>query len=627
MSDDNPPQWRSKKREEIPNAKKLMTCRKIIDIMGVYRRYDMDERRDRRRRPNPEGRRTDRARRRKLQRQRKRRRRIFISIVVLLIAVIAAAIVIWKKYGPSHADADLNNYFGIKEKNQAALTINNEIPDVQAKKEGSQIYVEYTAVRDYINSRFYWDSNENKLLYTLPDRTLSISAGATEYDTADGTQTTDYEIVKSEGGIAYIALDFVKEFTDMEVSVQENPDRAVIVTNKKENHASVQKDTEVRVLGGVKSPVLTKVSKSDEVVVIEEAGDWKKIRTKDGFIGYVKAGSLGKEEEKTRESTYQEPEYTNIQKDYRINLGWHQVTSQAANDNVSSVVANTKGLTTLSPTWFSIADTNGTITSLASKSYVDYAHQQGMEVWGLIDNFSNQVDTLAVLSNTQSRANIISQLIAEADSVGMDGINVDFEQITTEMGEHYIQFIRELSVACRAKGLVLSVDNYVPKGYTSHYNRKEQGIVADYVIIMGYDEHYSGSEEAGSVASIGFVQEGIEETLKEVPKEKVINGIPFFTRLWSESEADGVQSTAMGMEEAAKAVADAGASVSWDAETEQNYAKWTADGKTYQIWLEDGKSIESKLKVMKEYDLAGAAAWKLGFETSDIWDIMAQYLN
>ena len=220
---------------------------------------------------------------------------------------------------------------------------------------------------------------------------------------------------------------------------------------------------------------------------------------------------------------------------------------------------------------------------------------------------------------------MISQLITEAQNSGLDGINVDFEQITEEMSDHYIQFIRELSVECRKNQIVLSVDNYVP-GFTSHYNREEQGIVADYVIIMGYDEHFAGSEEAGSVASIDFVREGITETLKEVPKEKVINGLPFFTRLWIESSS-GLTSQAIGMQEAETAVANAGVTASWDEETQQNYAEWTADGNTYKIWLEDEQSLEAKLKVMQEYDLAGAAAWKLGFEKSGIWELISRYVN
>lgn len=563
--------------------------------------------------------------RRQIRRRKKRRKRILILLLLLLIAVIAAGIVLWIRYGPSREEADKNEYFGITDTSQVGLAIDNQIPDVKSMKEGSEVYLDFDSVHDYVNQRFYWDSNENRLLYTLPDRTLSIPAGATEFESEDGTQTRDYEIVKVENDTVYLALDFVKEYTDMSLDVYENPDRAVIVTNKEENHARVSKDTEVRILGGIKSPILTEISKSDDVVVIEEAGSWMKVRTVDGYIGYVKSNTLKKAEKQTRKSEYEEPEYTNIQKDYKINLAWHQVTSQAANENVASVIAGTTGLTTISPTWFTIQDTNGNITSLASSAYVDAAHQAGLEVWGLVDNFTNQVDTLAVLSNTQSRANMISQLITEAQNSGLDGINVDFEQITEEMSDHYIQFIRELSVECRKNQIVLSVDNYVP-GFTSHYNREEQGIVADYVIIMGYDEHFAGSEEAGSVASIDFVREGITETLKEVPKEKVINGLPFFTRLWIESSS-GLTSQAIGMQEAETAVANAGVTASWDEETQQNYAEWTADGNTYKIWLEDEQSLEAKLKVMQEYDLAGAAAWKLGFEKSGIWELISRYVN
>ena len=291
---------------------------------------------------------------------------------------------------------------------------------------------------------------------------------------------------------------------------------------------------------------------------------------------------------------------------------------------MASVIAGTTGLTTISPTWFTIRDTNGNITSLASSAYVDAAHQAGLEVWGLVDNFTNQVDTLAVLSNTQSRANMISQLITEAQNSGLDGINVDFEQITEEMSDHYIQFIRELSVECRKNQIVLSVDNYVP-GFTSHYNREEQGIVADYVIIMGYDEHYVGSE-AGSVASLPWVEQGIQDTLDEVPAERVINAIPFYTRLWR-TTGGNVTSEAIGMDQAQQTIADNNVETYWDKTTSQNYGKYDIDNSTYQIWLEDAQSVAEKVKLVSKYDLAGVSAWKLGFENNVIWQVISDNLN
>ena len=236
---------------------------------------------------------------------------------------------------------------------------------------------------------------------------------------------------------------------------------------------------------------------------------------------------------------FKEPEYTNISKDYTINMAWHNVTNEDANAGVLQMIAQSKGLTTIVPTWFHVADVKGSLESIASADYVNYAKQAGIEVWAAIRDFDGGInsyeESYELLSHTSSRENLINQLIAEALRIGIAGINVDFEKISEECGEHYIEFIRELSVRCRQNGIILSVDNYVPKGYNMQYDRKEQGIVADYVIIMGYDEHFAGSKEAGPVSSYNFVKEGIEETLKEVPAEKVISGIPFFTRLWKET--------------------------------------------------------------------------------------------
>ena len=229
-------------------------------------------------------------------------------------------------------------------------------------------------------------------------------------------------------------------------------------------------------------------------------------------------------------------------------------------------------------------------------------------------------------------------------AAGVDGINLDFELISSKCGVHYVQLVRELSVKCHQNNLVFSVDNYVPQSYNSHYDLKEQGIVADYVVIMAYDEHTEGSYEAGSVASISYLQDGIEKTLKKVSADKVIAGIPFFTRLWFEtaksseqlSEEAGteaasypnkVSSKALGMEEAAQSVVNAGATAQWDEKTQQNYAKWSADGGTYRIWLEDAQSLEAKLKVIQENKLAGVAEWSLGKEESSVWKLISQYVN
>lgn len=571
-------------------------------------------------------------------------------ILMIAIAGLLGGAYYWTKYGPSKEEYDLNTYFEITSDKQLGVTVDNQVIGAQGLMEEDRAYVSYEAVRDYLNDRFYWDPNENILLYTLPTEMVRVDVGSKDYTISKEAKSEDYVILKTDGSTAYIALDFVQQYTDLEYTVydKDKTPRIMIVTDWGEVTTAVAKrDTQVRYRGGVKSPVLAELAKGDKVTVIEDVSDWKEVRTEDGLIGYVKKTALRKEKTETIRSSrdFAEPEFTSIHKDYTINLAWHQVTSQTANSTVLETIAKTKGLTTISPTWFSVADNAGNINSIASSEYVNYAHQSGIEVWALVDNFSSEVDQMELLSHTTARENLVNQLISAALQSGIDGINVDFEQIPESVGEHYIQFIRELSVKCRLNNLVLSVDNYVPKGYNTHYHRKEQGIVADYVIIMGYDEHFGGSLEAGSVASYNYVKEGIEESLKDVPAEKLINGVPFYTRLWKEvpkteeelAEQQGteegnyptnVTSEALGMEAASERVSSAGATAEWDDVTKQNYAEWSdVSGAVYKIWLEDASSLEAKLSLMKENQLAGTAAWKLGFETPDIWELIVKYVN
>lgn len=587
---------------------------------------------------------------RRSSRRRKRRRTgaVIAAILVIFILLIglAGGTIYWIKYGPTKETYDLNKYFGITAKSQMGVTINNDVLDAQALTDSGNAYLSYDFVQEYISDRFYWDSNENILLYTLPKDMVKVTADSKDYSVSDTVNSEDYTIVKTEGDTTYIALDFLQKYANFDYKVYKNPAR-VVITSKfgKCQTAKVKKDTQVRTLGGVKSPVLEEVKKGDKLTVLEDVSDWKKVCTQSGIVGYIQKSKLNDIQQETTSREFEEPDYTGIQKDYKINLVWHQVTSEEANAGIEDALADTKGLNTISPTWFSVADNSGNLNSIASADYVNYAHQRGLEVWALLDNFDQNVDDMELLSHTSSRENLENQLINAVLQNGIDGINVDFEQIPTDVGEHYIQFIRELSVKCRTNNLVLSVDNYVPKGYNTHYHREEQGIMADYVIIMGYDEHFAGSYEAGSVASYDYVKEGIEETLRDVPAAKVINAVPFYTRLWNETpkteeelaEEQGteaanypmnVTSEALGMEEAAQRVSEVGATATWDDTVKQNYAEWTGDdGSTYKIWLEDASSLEVKLGLMKDNKLAGTAAWKLGFETSDIWDLIQRYVN
>lgn len=560
-----------------------------------------------------------------------------ITAIVLIIVVIAvsAGIKLAEKYSYSKERANLEEYFGITSADEVPIILQDELIEESARLLDGVYYLDLATVHKYFNDRFYEDKNEGLLLYTLPEDTVRVVIGSADYTTREGTASEEYTIARyeagAEGDVLYVAVDYVKKYANFSYEVFAEPNRMQVYTEWKERTtAQITKDTAVRYQGGVKSPVLKDMKEGDEVIVLETMENWSKVKTSDAFIGYVENKRLGihNTESLIPVTDYTEPEYTNISKPYKINLTWHVVAGTAGNDTLGAALEGTKGINTISPTWFALTDNEGNFSSFATKDYVTKAHDRGIEVWGLIDNFTNKdvVNTYEVLSYTSKRAYLIENLIEEALEYDLDGINVDFEEISQDAGEHFIQFIRELSVACRANGIVLSVDNYVPTGYTDHYDRKEQGVFADYVVIMGYDEHYSGSPEAGSVASIGFVEEGIKKTVDQVPPEKVINAVPFYTRIW---ETNGAKLTAqaVGMELAEEFVANHKIETRWDEVTCQNYGEIQEGDSFYQVWLEDEQSIEVKLNIMQKYNIAGVASWRLGFEKASIWDVIGNYMN
>ena len=554
---------------------------------------------------------------------------LLVLILIVLVAAAGIGTALIRRYMPSGEKMDGSEYFSLNDSSEAALVVNRELKEEKAKIIDGRYYIENTVVGEYINGRFYWDEKNQVMLYTLPTEMFQISPDTTEYQTSQGVQSTDYVILRREGDSCYLDLEFIQQYTDMEYQTYDDPARLVIRTEwNEETMVTALKDSQIRQKGGIKSIIVDEIAEGEQLYLLDQMDNWSQVATEDGYTGYIRNEDISEPEQVMFSHESTQPEYTSIQKDYKINLAWHQMTTADGNATLAEMVAGSQGINTISPTWFSIADNSGNITSLASADYVNQAHSMGMEVWALIDNFSTEVDTLAVLSDTQARANIINQLMAQADAVGLDGINVDFESITEEQGPHYVQFIREISIACRNRGLVLSIDNPVPMPYSTHYNRREQGIVADYVINMGYDEHHSGDTEAGSVASLGFVRQSIEDTLQEVPAEKVINAIPFYTRLWKEPYGGGnLTSEVLGMDGASSFISENGMDVYWDSEAGQNVAMLDGEDGLYSIWVEDEQSIEEKMKLVQEYQLAGVATWKLGFERDSVWPIIAQYLQ
>ena len=575
-------------------------------------------------------------------------RRKIISFVILVVGISVGALCV-KIFGSSKERANLDKYYGIESENQLAIIIDNEVIGAKGIISDNTPYIEYTVVRDCLNERFYVDMKENLLLYTLPQGTLEAEVGSKEYTLQKEVKKKEYPILKMEGDIAYIALRFVQEYTNMDFTLYKNPNRVMIVSRWGETTVStVKRNTQVRVAQNHKSKILTDVAMKDEVTVIESNGEWKKVRTKDGFVGYIKSNCLKKERVEFISRGFKEQIYQNISKDYTINMAWHPVDTSNASASILETIASTQGLTTISPTWFALKDVKGNIRSYASSKYVNYAHQVNMEVWAMLRDIDAGIDspeeTYQVLSSTTNRKRLISQLMSEVLKNDIDGINVGFENISEECGEHYLQFLRELSVKCRQNEIVLSVNSPVPSTGKTQYNLEEQGKVVDYVIIKGYDEYHKDSYESGPVASLPFVEQGIKDALKVVPKKKLINAVAFYAKLWTEipkteEELKAQEGTEegkypfhvtcvnYGMGKLYIPIANGGGKVVFDEKTGLNYAEWESGGATYKMWLEDEHSLEEKLKFIDEYDLAGISAWRLGFEKSGVWELILKYVN
>ena len=539
-----------------------------------------------------------------------------VCFLVVVLAVLGGVGHVISKYIPTKDRMDLNEYYGQVAEGEAALILGTEKLEQRGIISGEEGYLPLDVVNTYLNQRYYWDAENQQILYATPSEVTSMPASSEA-----GSQVWLRE------GAVYLSLSYIRQYTDLDAYIYDNPNRIAIQYQFSDvNTVTAKKDTYVRFRGGIKSEVLAKVKKGAVLILMEELEDWNQVATMDGYIGYVQKKAVSEPEKKTFEREFSREEYNYIAMEQPVNMVWHQVTNMEANAGFAEATANMTGVNVISPTWYSIIDNEGNISDIASSDYVNQAHEKGLQVWGLVDNFSENISTTEILSRTSTRQNLVRQLVDAALASGLDGINIDFEYLEEAVGIHFLQFLRELSVETHKNNLVLSVDNPVPEDFTSHYDRAEQGRVVDYVIIMGYDEHYVGSEEAGSVASLPWVEQGIKDTLAEVPAERVINAVPFYSRLWK-TLAGTLSSEAIGMGQAQEVVAKYNVETYWDKNTSQNYGAFENEGAEFQIWIEDAQSIAEKVKLSSQYNLAGVAAWKLGFESSDVWQAISDNLK
>lgn len=572
----------------------------------------------------------------------------FITVlvpIVLILIVLAAAFGgrLIDRFTYSKERADLNAYFGLAQENEVAIVLGDAIVEEKAKLKDGRCYFDLPTVDKYFTDRFYINAPEPAdtgvpmLLFTTDTDVvrIDIGEGSNIMYVSDAAQDLGYQAAFYEGDVLYIAADYVKKYTDLEYHLFDAPDHMQVYTQwGSYNAASISRKTALRYQGGIKSDILKDLAPGDEVTVLEQMEKWSKVKTDDALIGYVENKCLKGRvvRERVNASGFQEIVYHNVVKDGKINLVFHQVFEETDGAALARALAPTQMVNVVSPTWFRLTNSSGDFSSIANASYVAKAHELGIDVWALITDvdtmniYGVEVDFVELFSSTANRRHLIEGLMAQADAYGLDGINIDFEKVRSDSGVHFVQFIRELSIETRKRGIVLSIDNYVPSEYTAHYDREEQGIVADYIIVMGYDEHYLGGGVAGSNASIRFVEDGIVNTKAVVPPEKIINAVPFYTRIW-ESGPNGLNATTIRMSAQNDWLAQNGVTPVWVEEVCQNYAEYQENDTLYRCWLEDMESIRVKLQVMESQGIKGVACWKLGIEEPAVWSVIAQYMQ
>ncbi len=563
---------------------------------------------------------------------------VFVALL-LIAAVLCVALV--RKYTPNDTHIAPKDVVSVPD-GEAGVVFWQEPYEKNALLLNGGVYLDLTTVLTYINEDFYYDEEELVLSYTTPTEIIRAYPTEPVYYRNKEKTAFSHDPIVTKGGVPYVSLEFAALFSDVAYTVYEEPARVLLRTGSKDMLSlKAKKDTAVRTEADIKSPVLYDLKEGDVVWYVDAGTQtstkFAKVMTKDGIFGFVKKSDLTETYLESYPSSYTEAVYPHNLSEEDVVLGWHQVTNKSANAGLENLIKNNKQLTVVSPTWFRVntPEAESPISSLADAAYVEKAKSYGLEVWGLVDNFDiadaegfdatqNSYD---VLSSTREREELMNALVAEAIRVDLDGINVDFEMLSLQTGPHFIQFLRELSVKCRANGLVLSVDNYVPSAHAAYYDWKSQGEVVDYVVIMAYDEHYAGSETAGSVASYGYLTTAVDNILTMVPKEQVIMAVPFYTRLWTETKEGGVTkltSEALAMVTAQTELSRNKITPVWDEVTRQYYAEYEKGDAVCKMWLEDAESLKEKIAYIRKADLAGVAAWRLGFEPAEVWPLFSE---
>lgn len=559
-------------------------------------------------------------------------------IVLAALAWIAYSVVLvynhWQENLPNEEHVPFV-YDGIEQ----PIYYQGQLYSLSARGQGDALQLPLDFVREYIDPYLTYEEESHSVILTTKDRVIRFK---TEQLTAYlNEQPFDLEYpVEVVDEIVYMPIAPLLDFYGIRIM----QDETTGVVHVMKQGDAVQwgiavpgEDMEtiaVRTAPTIKAEIYADLRMGEELMLWGEEQGWYIVQLTNGILGYARKQDV--QLSKIDQVPMEPKTVPNVPWQPlggKVNLTWEHLTAYGKTN--TSAIGDMPGLNVVSPTWFHLKDGKGNLTNLADPAYVSWAHERGYQVWALFSNNFDPDITTEALASYDTRMHMIKQLLSFAELYNLQGINIDFENVYLKDKDKLTQFVRELTPLAHEQGLVISIDVTVRGGsemWSLFLDRKALGETVDYMILMGYDEHWASSPVAGSVASLSWAEKGIRDIIAydEVPASKMILGVPFYTRLWAEEVVDGkvkVSSRALYMSGAQKIIADRGLTPVFDEKTGQNYVSYEEDGITYKMWIEDEVSMRARAEIVKRLDLAGIASWRRGFETPNIWGVIEDVLK
>ncbi|KON88602.1 peptidoglycan hydrolase [Sporosarcina globispora] len=493
---------------------------------------------------------------------------------------------------------------------------------------GESIYLPLTFLQEFIDESIIFDEDSQSVIIATTNKVVQMPLESFTYYMNEKPLKLDFSAAKQIGKDRYLAIEPLLAFYPINYSilpktgavwVQKNGD--TLVSGKVQDKDIHEELLRLRTNASLDSPYTDSVSPKEKVLIEQEKGDYYFIRKEDGTAGYLKKQYIKKGEIKQVAISLEESVNTVPIMQGPIQLTWEAVYTKNPN---TSKIPKMPGVNVISPTWFELADEKGSIKNLGSKDYSKWARKQGYQIWGLFSNAFDPVLTHEAFGSFETRKNMIRQLLHFSQMYELNGVNLDIENVNPEDGPFITQFVREATPYFHEAGLVVSMDiTFISSSgnWSAFYEREKLAEITDYMVVMAYDEHWGSSQVAGSVASLPWVEENLKQLLKVVPNDKLILGVPLYTRLWEQKQNGDVSSKALSMSKVKEWLSQNKITPVYDPESGQNYAEHYSekDKITYKVWLEDEISLSKRAELARKYNLAGVAGWSRYFADETAW--------